>query len=386
MAWDHPRATNPLNAISAEWARESGIAVVWDARPLKAFEDQPLEELAGNYDLILIDHPFVGFAATSGLIVPADEWVDPPYLADQAAHSAGPSFRSYTWNGKQWALAIDAACQVSAVREDLWRMARMEALPTVWEEVVLLAERCHNSDHQVAIPLNPNHAYCAFLAVGVCAAGDEFWRVGTQVDRSGARHSLEFLCDLARSLHPSSQHDDPIGISDCMTRTDEIVYVPLMFGYSNYAREGFRRYRMRFANAPRGSTGRRGSVLGGVGLSLSARSRSPSGTAALARRIADPKMQSGTYANVGGQPGHAMAWNSSAVNDQTSGFFRDTQPTMRDAFVRPRVSGHRRFQVEAGELIHRFIWDRQISVGVCLQEYSRLVDTLLSDWEENGNS
>jgi hypothetical protein len=79
MAWDHPRATNPLSAISAGWAWESGIAVVWDARPLKAFEDQPPEPLAGNYDPILIDHPFVGFAATSGLIVPAYEWVDPPY-------------------------------------------------------------------------------------------------------------------------------------------------------------------------------------------------------------------------------------------------------------------------------------------------------------------
>ena len=73
--------------------------------------------------------------------------------------------------------------------------------------------------------------------------------------------------------------DDPIGISDRMSSTDEIVYVPLMFGYSNYARAGFRqpspalcecaarlvaarrigarRCRTRAVGAPTGSRGRR---------------------------------------------------------------------------------------------------------------------------------
>ena len=83
MAWDHPRAVNPLEAISAEWAKTSEFAVDWDARPLKDFEDQPLEELATQYDLILIDYPFVEFAAESGLIVPVNEWVDATYLSDQ---------------------------------------------------------------------------------------------------------------------------------------------------------------------------------------------------------------------------------------------------------------------------------------------------------------
>ncbi|TFH46714.1 MAG: carbohydrate ABC transporter substrate-binding protein, partial [Lysobacterales bacterium] len=67
MAWDHPRAVNPLEAISAEWSQQSGFDIEWDARPLKDFEDQPLEELATRYDLILMDYPFVGFAAESGL-------------------------------------------------------------------------------------------------------------------------------------------------------------------------------------------------------------------------------------------------------------------------------------------------------------------------------
>jgi hypothetical protein len=40
---------------------------------------------------VLIDHPFVGTAARSGLIAAVDEWVDEAYLVDQTQNSAGPS-------------------------------------------------------------------------------------------------------------------------------------------------------------------------------------------------------------------------------------------------------------------------------------------------------
>ena len=69
MAWDHPRGRDPLLAVSAEWSKAHGPPVTWDARPLKDFEDQALEELATAYDLVLIDHPFTQTAANSGLIV-----------------------------------------------------------------------------------------------------------------------------------------------------------------------------------------------------------------------------------------------------------------------------------------------------------------------------
>src|ERR1700752_4374392 len=171
MAWDHPRAREPLAAVSAGWTQRTGIAVHWNARPLKDFEDQPLEELVTEHDLVLVDYPFTGVAAGSGLIVAVDDWADDDYLADQKANSVGPSFPSYTWGGKQWALAIDAACQVSAVREDLWQASGRGALPGTWEEVAALAAGCRKGEARVAIPLNANHAYCAFLSVGIGIAG-----------------------------------------------------------------------------------------------------------------------------------------------------------------------------------------------------------------------
>ncbi len=377
MAWDHPRARDPLEAVSTAWTRRTGIPVQWNARSLKEFEDQPLEELATRHDLVLIDHPFSGVAAGSGMIVPVDDWADAAYLADQAAHSVGPSYASYTWSGRQWALAIDAACQVSAVREDLWHAARGGALPRTWADVAALAAECRDAHPCVAIPLNPNHSYCAFLSLGVSLAGAGFWPGGGHVDTPAAAEALGFLRRLARDVHPLSRNADPIGISDCMAGTDEILYVPLMFGYSSYARPGFRAHALTFGNAPRGPDGAVGSVLGGVGLALSARSTQREAAADLAREIGSPGVQSGTYARSGGQPGHGAAWDSAQVNALTNGFFRATRATMDAAIMRPRVAGHRAFQPRAGELIHGCIWAETMPVRDCVARFDVLADSML---------
>jgi len=377
MAWDHPRARDPLEAITEQWTRKAGASMKWDARPLKDFEDQPLEELAKTYDLVLIDYPFMGVAASSGLIVPVDDWVDHAYLADQAAHSVGPSFASYTWAGKQWALAIDAACQVSAVREDLWQATGARPLPQTWDEVARLAEDRRYPAGSVAMPLNPNHAYCAFLSVGIGIAGPDFWPSGGNVLEAAATEALEFLRRVARDLHPQSRSEDPIGISDRMSETDEILYVPLMFGYSNYARTGFRNRVLRFGNAPRGKSGAIGSVLGGVGMALSSRSKSPDAASALARELASPAVQSGIYVRSGGQPGHGAAWESPEANALTGEFFRNTRATMDQAFMRPRVVGHRQFQPLAGEFIHSCLWTDRLPVRECIAGFGKLADSLL---------
>ncbi len=69
MAWDHPQARNPLEAISTEWSRSLDITVRWDASPLQDFEDQPLEDLATAYDLVLIDYSATQCLSTFGGLV-----------------------------------------------------------------------------------------------------------------------------------------------------------------------------------------------------------------------------------------------------------------------------------------------------------------------------
>ena len=105
-----------MEACARGWSlRHSDVAISWEARPLADFGDQPLEEVASRYDLLLIDHPFCGAAEVAGVLRPLDELLTPEELVALAADAVGPSHDSYAFNGHQWALAIDAACQVSAV-------------------------------------------------------------------------------------------------------------------------------------------------------------------------------------------------------------------------------------------------------------------------------
>ncbi|MFT3784888.1 MAG: hypothetical protein QM770_01820 [Tepidisphaeraceae bacterium] len=119
MTWNHPRGIDPLVACCAEVRDAFGIDVKWDARSLEDFEAFPLDELAQQYDLMVIDHPHVGMAAASGCLRPFDA-----RLADSLnGTTVGRSHESYYWQGKQWALAIDAAAQVSARRRVRDRLA-----------------------------------------------------------------------------------------------------------------------------------------------------------------------------------------------------------------------------------------------------------------------
>ena len=85
------------------------IEITWERRSLKSFEDYPVERLAQEYDLIVLDHPSVGQGARTGALLPLDEHLPVDFLADQAQNSVGASHASYRFNDRQWALATDAA-------------------------------------------------------------------------------------------------------------------------------------------------------------------------------------------------------------------------------------------------------------------------------------
>src|SRR4051794_34324199 len=113
VCWDHPRGTTPMAAAAGEGARRRpGGGIRGDARPLAAFNDQPIAVAAAGYDLIFVDHPMMGEAASTGCLAPLDELIAPGELTALAADSIGGCHHAYAYGGRQWALAVDAACQV----------------------------------------------------------------------------------------------------------------------------------------------------------------------------------------------------------------------------------------------------------------------------------
>jgi multiple sugar transport system substrate-binding protein len=143
---------------------------------------------------------------------------------------------------------------------------------------------------------------------------------------------------------------------DLMSTTDEIAYIPLLFGYSNYARPGFRPSLIRFTGVPTIDGGEsRGGILGGAGVAISASTKHPGAAAAYAAYVASPDVQRGVYFTAGGQPGHRTAWLDDAVNAASSDFFRDTLDALDRAYLRPRYLGYMEVQERSGELIHDWL-------------------------------
>lgn len=135
ITWEHPRGYLPLAAGAAWSGQEPIVEVVWEQREWYAFEREVLHSLAGaaDYDLVMLDHPWIGTFAESGWLLPvADGLHDSLRLQVDAA-----SLETYIWNGRLWALPVDAACHLSACRPDLV----MREIPSTWQEILSAGAR-----------------------------------------------------------------------------------------------------------------------------------------------------------------------------------------------------------------------------------------------------
>ncbi len=332
MTWDHPRGYDPLAAASQVWAGRHGETIAWDRRSLQDFETYPVEELAREYDLIVIDHPHVGQVADAGCLVALDEACDPTVLAAIAAGSVGGSYESYRWKGRQWALPIDAAAQVQA-----WVPGRIPAPPADWGAVLALA-----AEGRLTIPLRPPHSLMSLFSLAGMA-GVTLPVEGDRLFPAAASVAYDHLAALATAVDPRAYDDDPIAVLEVMAELDSrTAAAPLIYGYVSYSLGGFRSARIAFADLPAASP--TGSALGGTGIAVSAYGATPDRAAAFAAWVAGGEVQRGLYAQAGGQPGHGDAWSDPAVNAPVADFYANTRATLDQAWLRPRHDGYMAFQ------------------------------------------
>ncbi|MFC6885232.1 extracellular solute-binding protein [Actinomadura yumaensis] len=365
MAWEHARGIGCLRAVSAAYTeRFPGVTITWDSRSLAEFEDVPVAELAARYDLVAMDHPYVGQAHATSALIPLDRLLPASVLAAQGASSAGPSHASYTWAGGQWALAMDAAAQVSAYRPDLLDELGWNAPPRSWDAVAALMEEMAAGGRRALFPANPTHLMCSLLTLCAQEAGPDGWLGPDGLDRDVAVPALERLLRLLDLADPSSLDADPIGVLERMGAPGgdagggagaAVAYAPIVFGYVNYARAEPGRRAVRFAGIPSPDGEPAGSLLGGVGLAVSARSRAPEEAARFAAHVVGAEVQRGEYVRAGGQPGNRAAWTDPDVDAVNGGFFSATLPTVDRAYVRPRDPAYPLVHRRAGEELHRLV-------------------------------
>ncbi len=342
MTWDHCRGYDPMVATANKFAElNPGVNIIWHKRSLQAFADRPLEEMTNEFDLMVIDHPHAGAASETGLLMPFDGNGYDNELQILAEQSVGRSHPSY-FEGHQWALAIDAATPVSAYRPD-----QLGHPPREWEEVVALAEA-----GKVVWPLKPIDALMSFFNV-LANQGTPFGQASNGVSTELGLAALKQLLRVSVHLDERCFSMNPIAAYEWLASRNDAAYVPYLYGYSNYGREGFRQHVVRSCDAPVfGNNPIGGTTLGGTGIAISASTQHKDIALKYAFWIASAEVQKDLFFNSGGQPGNLDAWKDEHCNQQSNDFFKDTLTTLENAYVRPRYNGYLTFQDEAGNWVN----------------------------------
>uniref|UniRef100_A0A372IST7 Extracellular solute-binding protein n=2 Tax=Paracidobacterium acidisoli TaxID=2303751 RepID=A0A372IST7_9BACT len=327
----------------------AGLSITWETRSLQSFADEPLEVLAERYDLMVIDHPSCGRAASGGFLRPLDEVMAAAVLEDQAKHSVGESYASYVYEGHVWALPIDAATPVSLRRTDLLERAG-EAAPHTWEELMGLARKGLVAAAGLAID-SLMHFFMLCQALGE----EPFTTDGRVASDAVGREAMRRLRELLLLCPKGCLHANPIAIWNVLSTSDSAAYCPFAYGYSNYSRRAYAEHVVEAGELVTLDGTVLRSTLGGAGLAISARCSDVATAAAYAQYVASERCQKTLYFDAGGQPGHRAAWLDAEVNRRSNGFFEKTLPVLDRAWVRPRFDGYLTFQSRAGERLHAYL-------------------------------
>lgn len=339
MTWDHPRAYDCLLAASAEHQRRTGVPIHWEKRSLQAFADVPIESLAREYDLIILDHPHVGQIAETGCLLPLNPM--------DKETSLGGSAESYIWNDRTWALPIDAACQMSVIRPDL-----SIGFPSTWNSILEEGAEAY----RLVTPLLPVDAFDMMMTLLASLGEDELGALDNQFCSDGnGILSLAVLKRLYKLGPGESVTWNPIMVLEALSTTDEFHASPCLFGYINYSKPDFRPHRLAYVDLPVfEDVGRRRAILGGAGIGVSALRERREAATSFAKWVTSQDAQSGVYLENNGQPAHLQAWLANQSDPRFSPFLRGGFETMRSAWTRPRDPWFLPFVDEICEVITGF--------------------------------
>lgn len=378
LTWGHDRGLAPLVATANRFREEHPeVTIEWQTRSLREFGEASIQFLAENYDLVIIDHPFMGQVAREKCFLPLDEHFSPAQLEELKLDSVGQSYGSYWFEGHQWALPIDAAAQVSGYRADLLQKNGFR-VPQTWEEVRTLAKFRFGFVSAALLPLDSLmcfFTFCANLGEPALSTGDKV------VSKEVGQQALERLSFLAERSVDGSLSANPISIWERMSSSDEIAYCPLAFGYSNYARNGYRPKLISFQSIPSSGRGAIGATLGGAGLAISQTCKHREVALEYALWVAGQECQRTLYVESSGQPASRTAWLDRHANDLTNSYFAATLFTVENAWLRPRFAGFEHFQVEALNTVGEFL-RTNMSCTATLNRLDELYRNALATYEQ----
>ncbi|MBJ7880141.1 ABC transporter substrate-binding protein [Gelidibacter salicanalis] len=350
ITWNHSRGYTSIVACAQRFSElNPDVDIVWEKRSLQAFADEPINELAKRYDFLIIDHPWAGFAARTKVILALNDYLSEAYLKDQEKNTVGKSHESYSINGKQWALAIDAATPVAASRPDLFKKLNLK-FPETFNDLIELSKT-----GMVSIPGIPQDSLMSFYMICSTIGEDVCQRKERVISEKTGIKALELLRELGKNIKPENYDFNPIKVYEAMTLTDDYLYSPFAYGYTNYSRNGYARKHLKFHDMVAIGGQKLITTLGGTGLAISAESKHKEIAGKFVEYVGSEATQKGVFFDNGGQPGHRQAWLDKRSNELTDNFFQHTLPALDRAFLRPRYHGHMYFQDRAGAPIRDYM-------------------------------
>ena len=379
--WGHERGYGPLKKLNSLHPDLFPADVNWDVRTLQQFADQPMNELAAKYDLIVFDHPWIGEIARKEYFYPLDDFLSKEYLDDQAKNSVGPSHKSYIWDGKIYGIQIDSAGHVSAKRADLLKKHGL-TIPKTWSETLSFAqELAEKKLPLVALSLDPVNIWCLFMTLAANRRLDPYSNGETVLDPKDSAEILEFIIALAK-FGPSQAFDwNPINLLDEMGSSNNLLYCPSLFGYSNYSVAGFRDYLVEFGQIPSYGFGHVGAIIGGAGIGITKSCKNPEVAAKVIEILGSPKIQRTLYQTLGGQPGHRGAWVDSEINGRTNNFFANTLENLDNGYLRPRFPGFIEIQTDCGDAMAEAVYGKT-SVAHAVDAIDAIYRKKLKEWAQ----
>lgn len=354
IAWNHSRAYPPLVATAQRYQEtHPGLRIRWEKRTLDEFGHTPIDQLARQFDLIIIDHPWAGFAFEKNLVRDLKPFLLPAELNQFAENSIGATFESYSYDGRLLALPIDAAAPAPSWRPDLLERAGA-AVPATWTEAVALARR-----KLAVIPGFNADLFLHFLMLLKALGAEPCGERETIAPREITRRALELLHELIEPMPREIFEWNPIQVAERMAASNDFAWNAFAYTYNNYARDGFAPHRLRFGDlislTAKGPPLR--SVLGGTGVAISTHCSHVQAALDYARFIAAAATQKGIYLHAGGQPSHRAAWDDANADQLCGGFSSGTRQAQEQAFVRPRYSGYVPLQTKGGNLLQEILRD-----------------------------
>lgn len=351
ITWNHSRGYVPMIATAQRFSElNPGTDIQWHKRTLQEFADKPIGKLVEDFDLLVIDHPWTGFAAENNLFVPLDDVLPQSFLEELKCNSVGSSYESYRYNGQLWALPIDAATPVAAYRTDLRERTGIP-LPQTFDELLTLAKTGN-----VILPAVPIDTLMNFFMFCTTLGAQPFANKDEVVEKATGVAALEIFKTLTDKIDKACFHYNPINVYEAMTTTDKYIYCPFAYGYSNYARKGYSRSTLAFTDmATLENDQKLISTIGGTGIAVSHRCKEKEAALQYIQYVASAACQQSIYFESGGQPAHREAWLDTSVNEASDHYFTATLPALDRSYLRPRYNGYMYFQDRAGDVVRDYL-------------------------------